>query len=165
MKMAPACTPALGPFSLTLRDRGGPLREQARWASTTVNLHATSALLFETRRQPRSLTQREAIENPAGLTGGPSPGPKPRARITFMIHFGYRLVGASCSSRSQSSGLPLPRSKITDMGDGAISSSYGNGPTTVLDHFRMEFGFSFIPRNTRVQQNGSSMATVLTGHR
>ena len=25
--------------------------------------------------------------------------------------------------------------KIPDMRDGAISSTYGNGPTTVLDHF------------------------------
>jgi hypothetical protein len=28
--------------------------------------------------------------------------------------------------------------KISDIGDGTLSGSYGTGPTTVLDHFRME---------------------------
>jgi hypothetical protein len=39
--------------------------------------------------------------------------------------------------------------------DETISSSYGNGPTTVLDHLRMEFWFLAHPKNTRLQQNGS----------
>ena len=53
--------------------------------------------------------------------------------------------------------------KIPDMRDGGISSAYGNGPTTVLDHFRMKFGFLSHPNNTRLQQNGSisnSAATI-----
>jgi len=41
------------------------------------------------------------------------------------------------------------------MRDGAISGTYGNGPTTVLDHFRVKFGFLAHPKNTRLQQNGS----------
>jgi hypothetical protein len=45
--------------------------------------------------------------------------------------------------------------KIPDVRDGAISSAYGNGPTTVLDHFRVKFGFFAHPNNTRLQQNGS----------
>jgi hypothetical protein len=45
--------------------------------------------------------------------------------------------------------------KITDLGDGAISSTYGNGPTTVLDHLRMEFWFLAHPKNTRLWRNGS----------
>src|SRR5258708_24302911 len=43
--------------------------------------------------------------------------------------------------------------KIPDMRDGAISSTYGNGPTTVLDHFRVKFGFLAHPKNTRLQEN------------
>jgi hypothetical protein len=57
--------------------------------------------------------------------------------------------------------------KIPDMRDGAISSNYGNGPTTVLDHFRVKFGFLAHPNNTRLQQNGSipnSTATIQTEH-
>jgi len=57
--------------------------------------------------------------------------------------------------------------KIPDMRDGAISSTYGNGPTTVLDHFRVKFGFLSHPKNTRLQQNGSipnSTATIQTEH-
>jgi hypothetical protein len=53
--------------------------------------------------------------------------------------------------------------KIPDIRDGAISSAYGNGPTTVLDHFRVKFGFFAHPNNTRLQQNGSisnSAATI-----
>jgi hypothetical protein len=49
------------------------------------------------------------------------------------------------------------------MGDGTISGRYGNGPTTVLDHFGMEFRFLVHPENTRLQQNGSisnSAATI-----
>ena len=45
--------------------------------------------------------------------------------------------------------------KIPDIGDGAISSTYGNGPTTVLDHFRVKFGFLAHDKNTRLQQEGS----------
>jgi hypothetical protein len=45
--------------------------------------------------------------------------------------------------------------KIPDMRHGAISSSYGNGPTTVLDHFRVKFRFLAHPENTRLQLNGS----------
>jgi hypothetical protein len=57
--------------------------------------------------------------------------------------------------------------KIPDMRDGAISSTYGNGPTTVLDHFRVKFGFLAHPKNTRLQENGSipnSAATIQTEH-
>jgi hypothetical protein len=45
--------------------------------------------------------------------------------------------------------------KITDMRDGSMSSTYGNGPTTVLDHFRVKFWFLAHPKNTRLQRNGS----------
>jgi hypothetical protein len=45
--------------------------------------------------------------------------------------------------------------KIPDMADGTISGRYSNGPTTVLDHFRMEFRFLVHPENTRLKQNGS----------
>jgi hypothetical protein len=45
--------------------------------------------------------------------------------------------------------------KIPDMRDGAISSIYGNGPTTVLDHPRMEFWFLAHGKNTRLQQESS----------
>jgi hypothetical protein len=52
--------------------------------------------------------------------------------------------------------------KIPDTGDGAIFSRYGNGPTTVLDHPRMEFWFLAHPKNTRLPRNGSiqSLARV-----
>jgi hypothetical protein len=36
-----------------------------------------------------------------------------------------------------------------------MSSTYGNGPTTVLDHFRVKFGFLLHPENTWPQQKGS----------
>ena len=45
--------------------------------------------------------------------------------------------------------------KIPDMRDGAISGTYGNCPTTVLDHFRVKFGFLAHAKNPRLQQNGS----------
>jgi hypothetical protein len=46
--------------------------------------------------------------------------------------------------------------KIPDMRDGGISRTYGNGPTAVLDHFRVKFGFLSHPENTRLQQNSSN---------
>ena len=51
--------------------------------------------------------------------------------------------------------------KIPDMGDGAISSTYGNGPTTVLDHFRVKFWFLAHGKNTRLRQEGSLPEPVL----
>jgi hypothetical protein len=45
--------------------------------------------------------------------------------------------------------------KIPDARDGAISSTYGNGPTTVLDHFRVKFWVLAHDKNTRLQQEGS----------
>ena len=36
-----------------------------------------------------------------------------------------------------------------------MPGSDSNGPTTVLDHFRMEFGILAHPKNTCLQQNGS----------
>jgi hypothetical protein len=38
------------------------------------------------------------------------------------------------------------------MRDRAISRTYGNGPTTVLDHFRVKFRFLAHPNNTRLRQ-------------
>jgi hypothetical protein len=66
------------------------------------------------------------------------------------------LVGAPVFriGRNPAVSLFLGR-KIPDMRDWAISSTYGNGPTTVLDHFRMKFGFLSHPKNTCLQQNGS----------
>jgi hypothetical protein len=53
--------------------------------------------------------------------------------------------------------------KIAHIGSGAISSTYGNGPTTVLDHFRVKLGFLAHLKNTRLQQNGSiPIATKLS---
>ena len=64
----------------------------------------------------------------------------------------YPLVGAGFSNRSRSSGLPFPRSQNYRHGRRGHIQSYGNGQTTVLDHFRMEFGFFSHPNNTRLQQ-------------
>ena len=47
------------------------------------------------------------------------------------------------------------------MRDGAISSTYGNGPTTVLDHFRVKFWFLAHDKKTRLQQGGSLPEPVL----
>ena len=51
--------------------------------------------------------------------------------------------------------------KIPDMQDGSISSTDGNGPTTVLDHFRMKFWLLAHGKNTRLRQEGSLPEPVL----
>ena len=80
----------------------------------------------------------------------------------FGVTLVYQVGGASFSIPSQSSGLPLLPSQNYDMGDRAISSSNGNGPTTVFDHHRMELWFLAHPENTRLQQSGSILNSTAT---
>lgn len=42
----------------------------------------------------------------------------------------------------------------------ALPSTYGNGPTTVLDHFRVKLGFLAHPKNTRLAQGKSALKCI-----
>lgn len=159
---------ALTPARLSIKRRGSASRQSLKTGDNfpTVRLNLRYGI-FQLRIDQLRIDLKIRCSRP----------PKAGFRFGKSLRTGWRAFGGSLwfirwlgpvfrIGRNPAVSLFLGR-KIPDMRDGAISSTYGNGPTTVLDHFRVKFGFLAHPKNTRLQQNGSipnSTAKIQTEH-